>query len=75
MNDRPPIWQLLREHGLLPELGDRSVRGGSPALDFDEIVERVRQCPEFPMTPTQVDKALHDALFEGPGDDVGRIFL
>ena len=75
MTDRPPIWQLLREHGLLPELGDRSVRGGSAAIDFDEIVARVRDCPEFPMTPTQVDKALHEALFEGPGDDVGRIFL
>lgn len=70
-----PIWALLRDHGLLPELGDRSVRGGSPAIDFDEIVERVRACPEFPMTPRQVDAALHQELFEGPGDNPGRIIL
>ncbi len=72
---KPSIWTMLRDHGLLPELGDRSVRGGSPVLDFDEIVARVRACPEFPMTPRQVDKALHEALFEGPGDNPGRIFL
>jgi hypothetical protein len=78
MSDSPkdrPIWALLKEYGLLPELGDRSVRGGSPAIDFDAIVQRVRECPEFPMTPRQVDQALHDALFGGPGDDPGRIFL
>jgi hypothetical protein len=69
------IWAMLRDHGLLPELGDRSVRGGSPAIDFDEIVARVRACPEFPMTPRQVDKALHDELFGGPGDEPGRIIL
>jgi hypothetical protein len=72
---RKPIWTMLRDHGLLPELGDRSVRGGSRAIDFDEIVARVRACPEFPMTPMQVNKALHDELFAGPGDDPGRIFL
>jgi hypothetical protein len=73
---RKPIWTMLRDHGLLPELGDRSVRGGSPAIDFDEIVARVRACPEFPMTPMQVDKALHRELFEGPGgDNPGRIIL
>ena len=54
MSDVSPtryIWALLNEHGLLPELGDRSVRGGSPAVTFEEIVERVRGCPAFPMTP------------------------
>jgi hypothetical protein len=74
-HEKKSIWTMLQEHGLLPELGDRSVRGGSRALDFDEIVARVRACPEFPMTPMQVDKALHAALFEGPGENPGRIFL
>ena len=69
------IWTMLQEHGLLPERGDRSVRGGSAAIDFEEIVARVRDCPEFPMTPMQVNRALHQELFDGPGDDPGRVFL
>jgi len=69
------IWALLNEHGLLPELGDRSVRGGSPAVTFEEIVDRVRGCPSFPLTPEQVDAALHQQLWDGPGDDPGRVFL
>ena len=51
MSDASPtryIWVLLNEHGLLPELGDRSIRGGSPAVTFDEIVERVRGLPGVP---------------------------
>jgi hypothetical protein len=79
MSDVSPtryIWALLNEHGLLPELGDRSVRGGSPAVTFEEIVERVRGCPRFPMTPAQVDEALHQELWDGPsGDNPGRIIL
>ena len=79
MSDASPtryIWALLNEHGLLPELGDRSVRGGSPAVTFEEIIERVRGCPAFPMTPTQVDEALHQELWDGPsGDNPGRIIL
>jgi hypothetical protein len=69
------IWVLLNEHGLLPELGDRSVRGGSPAVTFEEIVDRVRGCPHFPLTPDQVDHALHEQLWDGPGDNPGRIIL
>jgi hypothetical protein len=72
---RRPIWALLNEHGLLPELNDTSVRGGSPAVDFDQIVERVRACPEFPMTPRQVDEALHQELWDGPDGEIGRITL
>jgi len=61
---------------LLPELGDRSVRGGSPAVTFEQIIERVRGCPAFPMTPAQVDEALHQELWDGPsGDNPGRIIL
>ena len=69
------IWALLNEHGLLPELGDRSVRGGSPAVTFEEIVDRVRACPGFPLTPAEVDHALHQELWDGPGDNPGRIIL
>jgi hypothetical protein len=69
------IWVLLNEHGLLPELGDRSVRGGSAAVDFDEILNRVRACPSFPLTADQVDHALHEQLWDGPGENPGRIIL
>lgn len=69
------IWALLNEHGLLPELGDRSVRGGSPAVTFEEIVDRVRGCPSFPLTPAQVDRALHEQLWDGPGENPGRVIL
>ena len=78
MSDAPDpsrIWVLLREHGLLPEMGDRSIRGGSPAVSFDAIVERVRRCPTFPMTPEQVDEALHHLLWNEPPEAPGRIFL
>ena len=78
MSDTSPtryIWALLNEHGLLPELGDRSIRGGSPAVTFDEILDRVRGCPAFPMTAEQVDHALHQELWDGPGDNPGRIIL
>ena len=42
----------------------------------EEIIERVRGCPAFPMTPAQVDEALHQELWDGPsGDNPGRIIL
>jgi hypothetical protein len=70
------IWALLHEHGLLPEMHDRSVRGGSEAITFEEIVMRVQHNPDFPLSPAEVDAALHDSLWEGPPDgETGRVFL
>jgi hypothetical protein len=70
------IWFLLHEHGLLPEMGDRSVRGGSEAVTFEEIVLRVYDHPDFPLSASEVDQALTESLWAGPPDgEVGRVFL
>jgi hypothetical protein len=70
------IWALLHEHGLLPEMHDRSVRGGSHAVSFEEIVLRVRDNPDFPLTGDEVDRALTQELWDGPPNgEVGRITL
>ena len=50
-------------------------RGGSRAVSFDQIVERVRRCPTFPMTAEQVDEALHHLLWNEPPETPERIFL